>query len=694
MTERPHEHAPEEIEDLRSRLQEAEETLRAIRKGEVDALVVTERQGGERVYTLRSADRPYRLMIEGMRQGAVTLTPAGVVLYCNACFAGLVKVPLSSLAGSSMQPLLDPASQCLFQALLEDGEGQAEVELRASDGTRVPSYLSLTRLPLIEDEEPVLCLVVTDLTEQKRNEQIVADERLTRSILEEVAEAMVVCDRQGMVLQTSREIHRLSERNVLFEPFAAAFPLEIRDPAYPDVESFLAQPLAGRRVRGVEASLPGPARRLDLIVSASPFWGPEQRVEGCVVTFVDITERRQAERELERAWAAAEAMNEAKDRFLATLSHELRTPLTPVLATISSLEASSGELPDRLRNELAMIRRNIELEARLIDDLLDLTRISRGKLELQRQETDLRQVLDHAVRISCGEHIASGRLQVEIDLPETDQRLWVDPSRLTQVFWNLLNNAVKFTPEGGSIRVRSWQEPEARQIVVEVSDTGVGIEPELLPRIFDAFEQGEPGAARQAGLGLGLAISRAIVELHRGEISVRSDGKGQGATFRVRLPVVTRPADTAPFRKPEATAAQHAPAQEVGRPLTILLVEDHPDTANALAELLRISGHGVAVANSVAEALATARTTGAGNGGIDLVISDLGLPDGSGLELMRELSSRYGLRGIALSGYGMDEDVRKSRDAGFLMHITKPVNVHVLEEAILRTLAETAPSAG
>ena len=688
MTERPHEHDWEEIEDLRARLQESEETLRAIRKGEVDALVVTERQGGERVYTLRSADRPYRLMIEGMRQGAVTLTPAGVVLYCNACFAGLVKAPLSSLAGSSMQPLLDPASQPLFQALLEDGEGQAEVELRASDGTRVPSYLSLTRLPLIEDEEPVLCLVVTDLTDQKRNEQIVADERLTRSILEEVAEAMVVCDRQGKVLQTSREIHRLSERNVLFEPFAQAFPLEIHDPAYPDVESFLAQPLAGRRVRGVEASLPGPARRLDLIVSASPFWGPEQRVEGCVVTFVDITERRQAERELERAWAAAEAMNEAKDRFLATLSHELRTPLTPVLATISSLEATSGELPDRLRNELSMIRRNIELEARLIDDLLDLTRISRGKLELQRQETDLRQVLDHAVRISCGEHVASGRLQVEVDLPEVDQRLWVDPSRLTQVFWNLLNNAVKFTPEGGSIRLRSWWEPEARRIVVEVSDTGVGIEAELLPRIFDAFEQGEPGSARQAGLGLGLAISRAIVELHGGEISVCSGGKGQGSTFRVRLPVAVRPAGTAPSRRPEAAASQPVPPPEAGRPLTILLVEDHPDTADALADLLRISGHRVAVAKSVAEALAKARTTGAGNGGIDLVISDLGLPDGSGLELMRELSSRHGLRGIALSGYGMDEDVKKSRDAGFLMHITKPVNVHVLEEAILRTMAE------
>ncbi len=693
-----------ELEDLRSRLQEAEETLRAIRHGEVDALVVTEQgSGGEKVYTLKSADRPYRLMIEGMRQGAVTLTRTGVVLYCNACFAGLVKAPLSSLAGSSLLPVLDLASQALFQALLAEGEGQAEVELRASDGVRVPSYLSLTTLPLIDDEEPVLCLVVTDLTEQKRNEQIVADERLTRSILEEVAEAMVVCDRQGRILRTSREIHRLSERHVLYEPFVEAFPLELPRPRVPG-RRVLPLPAAGRPPRaraGGEPLRPGAAARPDRL--GEPLLGPGAAHRGL-------------RRHLYRHHRAAAGRAGAGARLGCGRGHERGEgpfPGDPQPRAAHAADSGPGHrlqpggqqrrAPPRLLDDLSMIRRNIELEARLIDDLLDLTRISRGKLELQRQATDLRQVLEHTIRTCCGEHAASGRLSLEVDLASSAGTLWADPSRLTQVFWNLLNNAVKFTPEGGRIQVRSWRDelapvpPAPPEIIVEVSDTGQGIEEELLPRIFNAFEQGEPNSARQAGLGLGLAISRAIVELHGGEISARSGGSGQGATFTVRLPVGRVPAVSMPATEVPGLEALPASSSQPLRPLHILLVEDHQDTAHALGELLRICGHRVSIAGSVTEALAEVRGPAAQDGarGIDLVISDLGLPDGSGLELMRELSNRHGLRGIALSGYGMEEDVRKSRDAGFLMHITKPVNLQVLEEAILRTTATsevTAPS--
>jgi signal transduction histidine kinase len=541
---------PMDVEELRLRLQEAEETLSAIRHGEVDALVVTESRG-EKVYTLKSADRPYRLMIEGMRQGAVTLTAEGLVLYCNACFASMLRLPLQSLIGSPIERHVSGISREFFAALLRpEGQGQGEVVLQTADGTPLPAYVAFSELPLDEPGEPVLCMVVTDLTEQKGSEQ------------------------------------------------------------------------------------------------------------------------------LRQAWAAAEAMNLAKDRFLATLSHELRTPLTPVLALISALEGSD-RLPAELHREIAMVRRNVELEARLIDDLLDLTRVSSGKLQLDRHDVDLREVIEHAVQTSCANEIATGRRSVVIELADDDHRIWGDAPRLTQVFWNLLNNAVKFTPEGATITVRSRREAPGR-FLVEVTDTGVGIDREVLPRIFDAFEQGEESVTRRyGGLGLGLAITRTIVELHGGSISVCSAGREQGTTFSVHLPVGPRRVES---EEPAAVDPLGTGSPAAGRApvhLRILLVEDHSDTASALADLLRVQGHQVRVAGTVAQALDLAA-----KGGFDLVVSDLGLPDGSGQDLMRELSRRHNLRGIALSGYGMEEDVRRSREAGFEQHLTKPVNLQALEAAI------------
>jgi signal transduction histidine kinase len=386
--------------------------------------------------------------------------------------------------------------------------------------------------------------------------------------------------------------------------------------------------------------------------------------------------RRDNEERLIRAKQAAEEANRAKDKFLAALSHELRTPLTPVLAMAATLQTDPRLAP--VREELAMIRRNVELEARLIDDLLDLTRLSRGRLEMHREVTDVRQVLARAVQICCDREVAAGRLSVALALAPGDHRVWADAARLTQVFWNLLNNAVKFTPAGGTITVRSRLDPAAGELALEVADTGMGIEPEVLPRIFDAFQQGEASVHRQfGGLGLGLAISRAIVVMHGGRITAASAGRDRGAAFTVHLPLgLPEGVDDA--------AAPDGPAVEEGReaePLRILLVEDHPDTAEAMAELLRLQGHRVLVAATVAGALATAEAA-ARDSGLDLVVSDLGLPDGNGLDVMRELSARYGLRGIALSGYGMEEDVRRSREAGFGRHLTKPVNPQALQTAI------------
>jgi two-component system CheB/CheR fusion protein len=292
---------------------------------------------------------------------------------------------------------------------------------------------------------------------------------------------------------------------------------------------------------------------------------------------------------------------------------------------------------------------------------------------------------------------------VELDLVAGEHQVWGDPSRLAQVFWNLLSNALKFTPPGGTVRLRSYPVPAApvagepataggtgRQLAVEVSDSGVGIEPHALPHIFDAFDQGGAGTARRfGGLGLGLTISRAIVELHGGSLAAHSAGRDRGTTFVVSLPLSARPAGAAGLEGADGAAARGARREPVApRVLHVLVVEDHADTAAAVASLLQAIGHRITVAGSVAAALAAADRNWP-----DLLISDLGLPDGDGYELMRALAGRRpGLVGIALSGYGMHADIAQSREAGFALHLVKPVTMEALADAIGR-LAGTAPPA-
>jgi two-component system CheB/CheR fusion protein len=242
-------------------------------------------------------------------------------------------------------------------------------------------------------------------------------------------------------------------------------------------------------------------------------------------------ERRRIESELQREKEKAEAANAAKDRFLAMLSHELRTPLTPVLVWAGGM-ADEPELSDEIQQGLRMICRNIELEARLIDDLLDLTRITRGKLKLQRAPADVHELLQHALEIVRSE-MQDRHLRFVLSLDASRHDLLLDAPRLQQVFWNLFRNAYKYTPEEGTISVRTFN-PDANRISIEISDNGAGIQPQFLEKIFDAFEQVD--AARE-GLGLGLAISKAIVEMHGGSIRAQSDGLGAGATFVIELPV-------------------------------------------------------------------------------------------------------------------------------------------------------------
>lgn len=379
--------------------------------------------------------------------------------------------------------------------------------------------------------------------------------------------------------------------------------------------------------------------------------------------FFEMAKQREA---LRQNAEEAQAASRAKDDFLAALSHELRTPLTPVLMSAASLQEDT-RLPEDVREQLGMMRRNIELEARLIDDLLDVTRIRRGKLTIAPVPADIHELLRNSDDIIRSDGLGN-QVQVVFDLQAVRHHALADTTRLHQVLWNLLKNALKFTPPGGTVTVRTRNDHEGR-LVLTVEDTGVGISPEALPLIFHAFEQGDVvGQHRFGGLGLGLAISQAIVEAHQGTIHASSAGVGQGAAFTVTLATVDAPAVQA-----GRPAEPDAPAPA----LRLLIVEDHEATRTMLARLLSRSGHQVTIASTIRQGL-----TAFGEAHYDAVISDLGLPDGSGLDLMRELRRLRPVQGIALSGYGMEEDVRQTREAGFFAHLVKPVSIDQLRRLL------------
>jgi signal transduction histidine kinase/response regulator RpfG family c-di-GMP phosphodiesterase len=366
----------------------------------------------------------------------------------------------------------------------------------------------------------------------------------------------------------------------------------------------------------------------------------------------------------QEARTEAERANLAKDRFLAMLSHELRTPLMPVLTSLLGLE-HEAEVPESIRPALQMIRRNVELEARLIDDLLDLTRISKGKVQLSLEHVDAHGLLRNALEI-CQADIDQKHLALHVKLGAERVQLQADPARLQQIFWNLIKNAVKFTPEGGRLGITTRNDKEGN-FCVEVADTGVGIDADSLPKIFKAFEQGE--RARSGGLGLGLAISKALIETHRGYITAESAGRGQGATFTAVLPLSDQLAGA------ESNGTSVMPAER--KSLRILLVEDHEDTNRSLTQLLRRRGYHVQPAHNIAKALDVAA-----NEEFDVLVSDIGLPDGTGVELMQQLSAGRPIFGIALTGFGMEEDIQKSHDGGFFHHLIKPVDLNKLDSII------------
>ena len=384
--------------------------------------------------------------------------------------------------------------------------------------------------------------------------------------------------------------------------------------------------------------------------------------------------------ELTQANKEAVAASRAKDDFLAALSHELRTPLNPVLL-LASDSADNPELSAEIREQFATIRNHVELEARLIDDLLDITRITHGKPSLNLHRVDVHALVKEAIATVQAE-LDQKQIVLTLQLAEEPASMKGDAVRLQQVFWNVLKNAVKFNRQGGAILVETRIFAESDKLEVKIIDTGIGMNASEIAHIFDAFSQGDhaggDGSHRFGGLGLGLTISRMLVELHSGVIYATSAGRDLGATFVIELPLAPateRNGSSSSADPSGKNATQAGFGKKLG--MRILLVEDHEPTRTALSHLLTRRDCKVMTATTVAEARMLARREN-----FDLVVSDIGLPDGNGYALMSELRDHFGLKGIALTGYGMEQDVARGRASGFVAHLTKPVRVESLERAL------------
>ena len=528
----------------------------------------------------------------------------------------------------------------------------------------------IQRVTLPDNTHGVVCYF-NDITEQRREAR--ASQQLA-AIVESSADAIISKDLNSIITSWNHGAERLfgyMAEEVIGQPITILIPEDHLD----EEPKILERIRRGERIEHYETIRRRKDRKLlEISLTVSPIVNAEGKVIGASKIARDITEQKQAERELERAHKEAVAASRAKDDFLAALSHELRTPLNPALL-LASESADNPELPEAVRLNFEIIRKNIELEARLIDDLLDLTRITAGKMVLNKSVADVHDILTDAIATTQAEQ-QEKQLHLDIKLNAAQSLVEGDAVRLQQVFWNILKNAVKFTPVKGKITLETSIKKDG-QLLIKITDTGIGMNAAELARVFTAFAQGEHagggGSHRYGGLGLGLAISKNLVEMHSGKIAAESAGSKQGSTFTIELPLAQKPKVSPKTGRAHSTPT--IPAN--GKTISVLLVEDHEITRTVLMQLLTRRNYQVTTADCIARARELA-----GKNKFDLLISDIGLPDGNGNDLMREFQEAYGLKGIALTGYGMEEDIARGEAAGFVTHLIKPVRIQSLENAL------------
>ena len=631
------------------------------------ALDVTERRRAQAA--LRESEERFRLLAHAMPQIVCVIRPDGTAEYVNPSWVAYSGLDLAGTRRIGWLGVLHPddvaaARECRRRALKERLPQDVELRYRGADGA---FRWFLSRLAPVVEGDRVVRLVgaAMDIEPRRRAEDVMRAQLALKDQLEKVAASVpgVVC---SFRLRPDGSVTMPSSAPGILELYGFSCEELARDMApvfarvHPDdlrrVTEAITESARTLDPWHAEFRFDHPTKGLRWIEGTSI---PAREPEGSVLWHghvADITVRKQAEDALRRSELRLQEEARRKDEFLAVLSHELRNPLAPIRAGVHVLRlAAHGSL--EATRALETVGRQAEHLTRLVDDLLDVTRIARGKIRLHREVLDLRALLERVI----GDHLADAdAVGVALRLELPDRPAWVDAdaTRIAQAVGNLLGNALKFTPVGGEVTATLAAGGDRAEVTVR--DTGIGMEPALIGRLFEPFAQADEGAARtRGGLGLGLAVVRGLMQMHGGSVRAHSAGPGAGSEFVLSLPLV-----------PEAACAGRAasPAEPARR--RVLVVEDGADMRQTLADLLRLEGHVVHVAATGREGIALARELRP-----DVVLCDIGLPDLDGYEVARALRGDAALRTtrlVALTGYAQPEDQRRAAEAGFDRHITKP----------------------
>jgi PAS domain S-box-containing protein len=666
---------------------------------------------------LAAQQERYRVTLASIGDGVIAGDVHGRVDYLNETAEALTGWPLAEAAGRSLgevfkivnektrEPVPNP-SELVMRLGYVVGLANHTV-LIGRDGVERP--IADSAAP-IRDEAGALVgavLVFRDVTEQRRAEDAIAEQREWFEVaLESIGDAVIATDIQGRVSFMNPIAEHLTGwrlADARGRPCVDVFKI-INEISRTTVESPVTRVLADGVIVGLAnhtllIAADGTERPID--DSGAPIRNRSGRVVGVVLVFRDVSERRRVENErrgvaaererlleAERAARAeAERASRVKDEFVAMASHELRTPLNAILGWTQVMTQPATD-PDMLRRGLDVIARNTRVQAQLISDLLDMSRIVSGKLWLSVERLDLKSIVENAIETvqqAAKDKRIAIRQRLEFSTPIAG-----DPSRVQQVVWNLLWNAIKFTPEGGSIFVQLQHRGADAEITV--ADTGIGIKPEFLSHIFDRFQQGKENGSltrRFGGLGLGLAIAKHLVDLHGGSIRADSEGEGKGATFTVLLPSGALTVTAGEKSKSGGAAEPGSIPTDVLEGVRVLVVEDEADSRDFLRQFLTAYGADVVVAASAAEALAAVPDAKP-----NVLVSDIGLPEMDGYELLQRMRrtdpSGGGIPAIAITAYARAEDRVLAFQSGYRLHFSKPVEPTQLVEAIARVVRSSA----
>ncbi len=652
------------------------------------------RHRDESVAALRDTNQTLRALVQSCPLAIMVLEPGdGAVQLWNPAAERIFGWKETEVLGQPL-PAVPPDRQEEFrrslQAVLCGAMPQGVETVRQRKGGE-PVHVSLWSSTVQDGQAPRVLSLVADVTARKQIETALrkSDARL-RDLVDTAAEGVWIVDADRRTTYVNRRTTELLERPIheilghrADSFFAAESRLEVED-AWESCRRGL------RQNRELCFEVPD-GRRLWASASISPVFDEHGNFGGFLAMLTDITERRRLDEELRCRVKELAAEDRRKDEFLAMLAHELRNPLGAISNAGHVLDQSPSADP-RTRELVAVIGRQSRHLSRLVDDLLDVSRLTRGKIELRKQPVELRSIVEGAVETTRPMMERQGH-HLTVSLPGPAVWLKADATRIQQVLANLLSNAAKFTDPGGRIDLAA--EVRDGHAVLRVRDDGQGIEPELLPRIFDLFVQEDRSLARShGGLGIGLTLVRSLVERHGGTVEARSDGPGKGSELLVRLPTIgdhplESPPDSPAARPVSANdtdiandtdSADIADGDEATGPASILLVEDNVDAAEALAELLRLWGHEVEVAHDGADAVRVAQERRP-----DVVLLDIGLPGMDGYQVagaLRALPDLHAALIVALTGYGQESDRQRSRQAGFDNHLVKPVDLEELRRLV------------